>query len=302
MNNWLIPALLSPLIDTIINFTDKFIVVKGVKDYMGVPIFTAIIGAITGFFIFIVSGFPLLSVTGTLIVLTTGIFIVWGLALYYKVLAVEETSRVIVYFKLIPVIILILSYLILKETLSIRQFAGFIFVMGAVLGISLKQSIMNKGKKIRFTSLILIVIVDLLWSISAVLMKFALEANTFSKILCYESWGVGIGGTLLYIFIPGVRRGFAETVRHIQKRTIFMLIVNETLYIFSKGLTYFAYSLGPAALVSVIGGTQVFYGIVMGTGVSILAPKIFTEDTSRKEILRKLYYISILLFGIWLLG
>lgn len=95
---------------------------------------------------------------------------------------------------------------------------------------------------------------------------------------------------------------FHESFRSVGKVTLGVMFFNEILFIISKAFTFLAISLGPVALVGVLGGTQVFYGFLYGILLTLLFPKIFQEDISKNEIVKKLLFAVILFIGIWFIG
>ena len=74
--------------------------------------------------------------------------------------------------------------------------------------------------------------------------------------------------------------------------------MNETVFLAAKLLTLAAVALGPTALVSVLGGTQVFFGIVAGWVLTVLVPSIYREDVARRDLLRKGAVALVLFAGI----
>src|SRR5205085_12378759 len=133
---------------------------------------------------------------------------------------------------------------------------AFILIMCAVLGVAFEREV----REIRLSpSLFLILIVDLMWAVSAILIKFAVEANSFSKILSYESWGIGLGGIILYVLFPSIRSAFHESYTSVRRVALGVMFINEGMFVISKSLIFFAYSIGPVALVSIVGSAQVFF-------------------------------------------
>lgn len=299
--NWFFLALLSPALDTVINFTDKYIVGNEISDYRGMPIYSTIVAFIAGTIFWIAAGFPLLGMRDALIILGTGMLSIWGLALYFRALSMSDTSDVIIFFKLIPVLVLILSFFILKEPVTAKQLIGFLLVLVATFGVSLEKSF--SLKKVQFNTsspLFLIFCVDVLWAIAAIMVKFSINANSLSKVLSYESWGVTIGGVILYLCFPSIRNAFHTTWKEVRKVALGIMFFNEAVFVLSRSVVFYAYSLGPAALVSVIGGSQVFYGIGLGFALSVLAPKFFKEDISKETLMRKLGFALLLFVGLTL--
>jgi len=298
--NWVILALLAPAIYTIVNFIDKYLVSDAVKDYRAMPVYATIVGLAVGTIFWIISGFPILDPKSAAIVLFTGMLTIWGVPLYFKVMAKEETTTVIILLQTIPVISLILSYILIGETINLKQFLGFMIILTAAGAASASS---NKGKIFSLSSsFFLTLIYCFMWALAGVLIKFALEANSFSVIFTYESWGIGIGGAILFILFPTIRKAFLKNIKKVKKPTLSIIFLNELIFVFSKGITFLAYSLGPVALVSVLGGTQVFFGLIYGFILTTLFPKFFKEDISRNTLIRKGALGALVLIGIMLIS
>lgn len=295
--NWLLFALLAPAIYAAVVFVDKYILVKEVKDYRGMSIYSSIIASIFGCIIWIATGFPFLNFQDTSIILFTGILTTFGAALYFNALSKGEVSKITILFQITPLIILILAYFLLKESITSNQLLGFILILISTIGVSLEK---RKGNFKLSSTFILILLADLFWALALVLFKFVTETNSFAKIVSFESWGIGLGGVILYYFFPSVREAFLKTNKKLKKRVLGIIFINESFYLLGRLLTYFAVTLGPVALISVVGGTQVFFAILYGFLLTTIAPKIFQEDISREGLFKKIILGGLVLFGLWL--
>lgn len=140
-----------------------------------------------------------------------------------------------------------------------------------------------------------------MWAIAAILVKFAVDANSFSKILSYESWGIGLGGIMLYLLFPSIRNAFHGSIKTVRKIALGIMFINEGLFILSKSLTFFAYSIGPVALVSIVGNTQAFYGIFFGLILTAVAPTVFKEEIDKTSVITKVAFVLLLFAGICLI-
>lgn len=298
MTNWIFLALLAPAVFTVVNFLDKYIVESKVKDYRGVPIYSGIVGLIAGTFFWLIFGRPILPFFDGFIVITVGMLTVWAFLFYFKALSSSQTSYVIGLFQLIPVFTLLFSFLFLHEVISTNQLFGFFLILISAILLSYQK----QKKKFKLdTSFYYILTADVFFAASSVLIKFAINANSFTKILCYESWGIAIGALFLFIFYKACRNAFLETTKTVGNKVLGIMLLNEGIYILAKTITLFAVSLGPVTLVSVLGGTQVFYGILFGVILTMLMPKVFNEGIAQKEILKKLILMGGLFVGIWLM-
>lgn len=297
--NWVFLAILAPAIYTINNFVDKYLVSNKIKDYKAITIYSTIVGFGAGTIIWLVTGRPLLNTFDAGIVILTGILTIWGLPIYFKALSEEETTTVIILFQTIPLISLILAFFILGETVTAKQFLGFITILMSVILATFKKT------KTAFSIspvFFYVLIFNTMWALAGVLIKFAINANSFTKILPYESWGIGIGGLILFLLFPSIRNAFLKSLKNLKKSTINVLFVNEVIFVLGKAVTFLAYSLGPVALVSVIGGTQVFFGLIYGFILTTLFPKLFDEDLKKETLIKKGFLACLVVLGIYLLN
>ena len=294
--NWLIPALVAPVLYTPLTFVDKFIVSKIVKDYRGMPIYGTIMGFVVGTVFWFITGFPYLPPKDALIVITTGCLTIWSAYFYFKAVSLEEASKLTLLFQMSPIMTLILAFLFIGERISLFQLIGFILILGSVIGVSIEK---EQFKISLSPALLLIFVVDVMWAAAAVLIKAAMDANSFAEILSYESWGLGIGGTILYFLVRDVRDAFNLSIRTIRKRFLAVMFLNEGVFVLAKAITYFAYSIGSASLVSVVGSTSVFLGILYGVVLTLLLPTYIREDISRPSLFKKGAAALVLFIGLW---
>lgn len=297
--HWLFFALFAPAIYSIVNFIDKYLLERRIRDYRGMPIFASIMGFLFGSIIWIGTGFPYLSMIDTLIIITTGIFTIWGAAFYFKALSIEHTSVVILFMQATAVITLVLSSIFLQEKITFTQFVGFFFVLLAVVGVSFKKNIADITIS---SSLLFMLLADTLWAISYIFFKLVVNANSFISVVSYESFGIALGGILLYFIFPSTRNAFLKTMRGASISTISILFINEAIFIVGKLLFFLAVSLGSVSLVTVLSGTQVFFGIGYGLLLTLLFPKIFKEDITKGGTLRKIIFAFVLFVGLVFIG
>lgn len=294
--SWLLVAILSPLIYTLTNFVDKYLLANKVRDYNSLPIYTASVSFLFGVLWWIVVGFPNLGWQESGLLILTGIITMFSAVLYFQALSIQETSIVIFLFQLTPVMSWVLAYLLLGESISGRQLSGFLIILVSTL-----VMVWPDDKWQLPTGFWLIMAVNFLYAISGIMMKFVSETNSFSQVVGYESLGIGIGGILIFIGIPKIRRAFLTTRKEMVKNALPVVVVNEVLFILAKSLGYFAFMIGPVALVSVVANIQVFFGIILGYSLTRLFPKLFNERVDKKFLRQKIYSAAILFVGLYLL-
>src|SRR3989344_629700 len=290
--SWLFFALLSPVVYTINNFIDKYVVSREVKDYGGMPIYSAIASFVFGTVFWIASGFPQLSFKDGLLIIMSGMFTVWAVAFYFKALSDEATSKIIILFQMGPVLMLISSYLFLRDFITLSQFLGFILIMVAVIGVSVERVNMT----FKLSSVFFLILANqVFWTAAGILFKFVVESNSFVKVVAYESWGIALGGFALFTLFASIRKSFIGTLFTIKKYAFGIIFFNEGIFLTARLLSFYAISLGPIALVSVLGSASVFFAILLGWILTLFWPKVFNEDVSKQGLFKKVA-LSILAF------
>jgi len=296
--NWIWLALIAPAIYTIVLFIDKYVVEHKVKDHRGMPIYGAVTATAFGTLVWLFAGQPILSSRNALLVLASGMLSLWGYAFYFKALSKNHASFVIALLQTTPIFTLALAYLFLHERLSGVQLLGFVLVFGAVVALSIERS----DEKFRINSALwLILLANILFALANIAIKFTIDLNGFAPILIYESWGLAIGGLVLVVGFPAIRRAFWASFRGVGPKVLSIMFLNEGIFIVSKAITFFAILLGPVALVSLLSSTQVFYGIMYGIALTLIAPRIFHEQTAFSHVWKKILFTLILFGGIYLL-
>jgi len=298
--NWIAFAFLSAQLFTFVYFFDKFVVTSVIKDYRGMPIFGGITGFIVGTLFWFIAGSPVLPLVDACLLLLSGVFTIWAGVLYFGAVSKADTSLIIIICRLATVFTLIFSAIFLNQFISINQFIGFCIILLSILGISLskgKHTGANGNGNIK-SVIWRLMIANLMWSLASIFVGLALNATQFSHILSYESWGIGLGGLLMFIFLPNVRNAFFSGVKQGGIKSFALIFTNEIIFVTAKSVQFYTFTLGPIALVSVITDTQVFMGIILGIVLSLLFPKHFKENLSLKHIAGKLVWGVLIFIGI----
>lgn len=290
--HWILFALIPPAIDALVIFIDKYVLTNQVKDSRAMPLYSAIVAFIVACILFVITGFPILSLSTTLLVLITGMIILFGYALYFIALADEQSSSIIILLQTIPLFVLIFSVIFLREIITFKQVVGFIFILISTLGVTIKS---NK-ERIHFNrSFLIAIFFNILFAASTILMKFAINMYSYRSIISYESFGMALGGLFLFIIFKNIRKAFITNYANMKEKSFGIIFINENLTILSKLIGYFALSLGPASLVSVTGGTMVFYGLLYGFILASVFPKTYSKEGIQYSLLKK-FLLSIVLF------
>lgn len=295
--HWLIPALLAPAFYTLVNFFDKYLVVKVLADYRGLPIFTGLAALIAGYVFMIMSGFSIPPAADIVLILISGCLMLFGLASYYQALTIAETTEVIILMKMIPLFTLILSLIFLGQTLNLSQLIGFLLILVGTLLISLQKNTTNFKVSKTFY---LMALSSFLFASAYVIFAYVSREVTFQQSVAFESWGVFLGSMILAAFSSGTRQGFLMSLKSLNYQRLSIIFLNEGMFVIAKYFTFLAVSLGPVALVSVLEGMQLFYGLILGIVLTLLIPKVFQESVGRSAFFRKVAISSLIFLGIYL--
>lgn len=297
--NWLIPALLSPILYTAVVLVDKYIVEKQIQNIWGLPIYTTLLGLLFGTVFWLLGGRALLPLTDAGLILLTGALTIWGSIFYFKAMTQDTSSNIVILFQMQPVIVLFLSWLLLGEVITPRQLGGFIIILTTAIVLSMPR---NTNPGIRLSpAFFWVLFADLLWGLASIIFKFVAETGDFLTSAAYESWGIFIGGILAAAAFPRIRTDFRATLAH-GPGFLATISANESLFVVAKLAQLFAITLGPVALVVVLGSAQIVFTMIAASILTVFAPRIFKEDLTTSHLLRRAMWVIILILGIWLVS
>ncbi|OGK31838.1 hypothetical protein A3I56_01070 [Candidatus Roizmanbacteria bacterium RIFCSPLOWO2_02_FULL_43_10] len=295
---WIFFSLVSSATYACVIFLDKYLLEAEVRDYNAMPIYMGIVAAIFAALLLLVSGFPVVPFRDAYLITTTGIIIAYAGLFYFKATSSEEASHINILIQSVPVMTLLLAFIFLNERILPVQYVGFMLILGAALGISYRK----EEHILLSPALFLMMTYCFLWAVSSVLMKFLIQEYRFLDVLTFESLGITIGSLILYIGVPATRRAFHTTQRHLSAKARLIIGVNESLSILAKVMMFYAFLLGPVALVSVLTeGTQAFFALAYGLILTLALPKFFHEDISPYGLIKKSAFATTAFIGIWLL-
>jgi drug/metabolite transporter (DMT)-like permease len=291
--SWLTIALIASFLFGTTNFIDRFLVEKRIPDPFFVSIMGGIVAPIAGILLIMVRGFPTIGLGGAIILLLGGIAAEIALVPWYMAIKRDDTSRVVPYLQLIPVVVLVLSYILLGEELSRSQLIGFVLITAGGLSLAIERPSKDVFK-IR-KSFWYVIASIMLWGPVSVLFKFAAVDQNFWDALIYEMIGMGIGACLLWIY---ARTDMRTELKKLSIETWGVVGLNEVAYLAARVLLFYAVIIGPAALVSVTGGIQPLFALIIGLVMSKWFPTIIKEDVRMKIVVYKLVAIAIIFIGV----
>lgn len=304
MSNWFLIALIAPILWSIVNHIDKYMLSKYLKD-RGVGallIFSALASVVILPFIayFYHNEIFSISINDFWMLILIGLLSAGAFFFYLKGMDAEEATIVIPLFQLVPVFGYFLGYFILKETLSTQQIFSSLLIISGIVILALE---IDTDNKVTLKTKVLAMV-----SISSFL--FALHDTLFKKVAIVESFWVSvfwqyasltIFGILALIFIRKFRNDFLSMFKNIGGKVLSLNIISELLYIFGNLTNNFATLMAPVAVVLVVSSYQPLFVFIGGVFLTIFLPHISMEKISAKHLIHKIISIIIIIIGSYFL-
>ena len=290
--SWISLSIFAVIFFSIANVFDKFLVSKKFKNIYSFAVIINIVYliffAIVGYFIrktFILNQGLYWTIAASL-----AYFVMW--IFWWKGLTTGEVSRVVAIFFTSPIFSALLAVIFLGESLSsLKWLAIFFIVVGGILsGWEAKKGKLKTFNKAYIFALLAAVFA----SLGNVISK---QAMVYWTPMTVQTAGYLMALPLYLLFL------FNKQVAEEAKKTFSSL--RSFLLMFLRGLLGFlaisAFELsigaGSVSLVVALNGTQPMLILIFSTLLSIFAPKIIKEDTSRQALFTKAIAIILIISG-----
>ena len=293
MQNWIYFVLIAQGIWSITSLIDKIVISKGyIKNPLVYIVFN---GLMNVFLIFLLPfvDFELLKFTDFLIASLSGAVFSISVAVYYKAVEYEDISKIIMLSQLMPIFVLVLSFLFLGEILTRNHLLGFAFLLTAGAIVSYRKT-ENFGLGKAFY---LMLISAFLAAVSSVSAKHIYNAAGFWSAFIWIR--LASFSALFVLFVPSIKNQFYETFRRMKIKItgllIFKMIIDFSAFIFAG----YALLSGAVSLVIVLASSLTpLFIFILTLFTSIYFPKIISEDINKKSIITKLLAIILIITGI----
>jgi len=299
--NWFFIALAAPVLWAVVNVADKYLVAKfsqkeKKRSSGGLVLFSSLIGIVIAFFILVFTAniFNIPTLDKLLLIFTGVLTIIW-IVLYLFTLETEDISTVVPWFLTIPIFGYVLGSVFLGETLTFPQIIGSLITLFGVFLISLDFSL--EGKKFKWRPVFYMLIASFLVALSGIIFKYVTIEGNFWVSSFWEYAGLGIGGLVIFLFIPNYRSQFIHMNR-MGGRTIFIVnIVSELMTVSGNLLTNFALLLAPVAMVYLVGSFQPAFVLFLTIFCTSFFPHIAKENLDKYALFPKIVAIGIMIIG-----
>lgn len=245
-------------------------------------------------------GFSIPPAKQMVLSLVAGIIWLIGAGIFYNALYEGETSRVVPTMGgLIPVFILILSFIFLGERLSLKQLIAFCLLVGGgiILSLLFEKEGESFNKKIRMIkAFVPAVISALMFAVYYVVTKIVFIDLGFINGLIWLRLGSALGA--LFLIIPSsYRKKIFEKAEITKKSTLGFFVSARGLGIVAGLLIYWAIFLGSVTLVNALQGVQYAFILLLAFLFFRKIPSL-KEHLDKRTLIQKI--IAIIIIGIGL--
>lgn len=299
---WFIIALIAPLIWSIINHADKYLISKYFKGG-GVGALMIFVGIISlPLSLAILFLYPdILSITNSEIFILIASGMIYNLAVLFYLYALEEedASLVIPFWQLSPVFAYFLGIMILGEKLTSVQLIGSLITLFGAMILSIEFGEDSK-MKLRKRAVGFMILSSVCIALENVIFKKAsIDDSFFWTSIFWNQIGMLIFAIICFLYKP-YRKSFFKTLDEngvtITSLNIFEQI-GETIGII---INYSALLLAPAALITLVTySAQPLFVFVLGIILTLLFPKFVKENLSKKHLIIKFVSIVIMIIGVY---
>lgn len=225
--------------------------------------------------------------------LLVGILFFAALLFFYKALDINEASRVASAIGgLLPIFVLLFSFVFLSEKLDWRQLLAFFLLISGGFLISLEKN--RTGFKENLKGIKFIIWTILLSAIYWVSAKYAFNGQGFITGFIWTRLGLVLAALLVLLW-PAWRRQVFNSVRQTTSGLSILMISDKFLSGFGSLFVHLALFGASASLVQAMQGTEYVFLLFLAIFLSKKFPQILREKASPEIFLQKA--LAILLIG-----
>ena len=292
-------ALIPPFLDSIAVYVDKLILSKYNINVTILTLYSGIFAFVIGLIVLLFTGLYVVDQKSTLILVASGFFGIFSLFTYFKALTHDEGSRVGSLFQFIPVIVLVLSFIFFGEKLQLKQYIGSALIILAGFFLALQKT--DRGIVKLNKAFWLMILSSLFSAFVYVLFKFGVKQAGFWGSLPYEGFGSGLGTISILMYRNNFKMAIKYTKKHMSQKILIYMTAVEFLARVSRYVLFFALTLIPASIASVLMGFQPFFLLIIGIILSLWFPNLMKEVVTKKTVGLKILATIGIFTGLYLI-
>ena len=295
---WLYFSLLAPLFFAIVHVIDKHCV----EEIFEKPWFGMITSALASLVIlaplpyilpFISWNWPSFNII--LLALVAGALIQFSQGLYFQALDYSEAGIVAAYWNMVPALVPMLSFFILRQRLTFLEYIG----IAILILVSTAFCLIDTNLESRWKSLLLMFVAGVMQAI-----MFLLQDIVYANAGYIESFLIITSGLIIAgcspLILKNVRKQFCSEKSVLIPAAKFFVIV-EIANLIALALSQKAVDLGVPSFVAAVESTIPAYTFVLLIILTNIFPR-FGDPEAKRKIGTKFLLIGMMVFGILLIA
>ncbi|MFA6098056.1 MAG: EamA family transporter [Patescibacteria group bacterium] len=290
--NWIFVALLEPIFHAFANILDSNLANRLFKNAWLLSLIITVAVTIFTPFVWLLDPpkfFPLHLLPYFIIVGAIELLYVYP---YFKALQGDDTSVATSLFSLGKILVPILAFFLIGETLRPVQYAGFLLIIAASVALTF-----NPKARLWFNRTFFYILLS-----SALL---AVEVVIFKYIFTQVSWGTGYVWTVviasaiaLAALLPQLRRtDTRQELVALKKNYWLILLVGGASFLGNIGFSYAIFAV-PATVSRSIDSFQPFFVLLYAILFKRYFPLAFKESTNRRSLIKKIVLFAVMVIGV----
>ncbi len=218
---------------------------------------------------------------------------------YLTAMTLEDSTTIIIFYALLPVMGLIFSGFFLGESLSTMQLIAMATVIVGILFVSFERDAEGRVRA-KWKAALLMTLASLCWALGDVAFKaVALEENVW-RSLFWEHIFLVIFGIATYFVVPGIRAEVTNALAKNSRKIIVINVSSEVLYIIANVVSAFPLVMVQVAAVHLVQAFQPVWVFLLG----LLAWWYGLEQRryGAGQLLQRVVATAIAVYGMWLLA
>jgi drug/metabolite transporter (DMT)-like permease len=296
---WILVALSSHLSWAFGNVGEKYIISNKIKNPYVYQLWSILLG-ITCLILIPFISFEIPNIHQLPIVILASVFYFCSGFPYVKAMQEEEVTRINIWWFLIPVFSLVMSWMILGEFLNGQQIIAFLILITASILASLRIGL----SKIKFSKAFWLMVLSCLFFAAQATANRYLTAFAGMNYLNVFVWT----NILMFVFavmlfgIKKVRKSSAEESKTVDWKLFAGIFALYLLNHLGNLFNLLAVSLAPTALVFAMEGFQAIFVFIIVVILSLFTAASLKEELDLKNVLLKVLTLILGVVGILVLN
>jgi drug/metabolite transporter (DMT)-like permease len=295
---WLLFALLTPLFFAVVHVVDAYCV-EDVFDQPWMGFVTSALASavlcIPLSALLLLSEWQTPSLEITLMALGAGCLIQLSQLLYFQALKYTEAGIVAAYWNMVPMLVVLLSFLLLHERLDTNEYAGIALLIVA----SIAFCALDTNLEMRGRSFALMAAAAALQAAMFLMEDVVFAGTSYASGFLLITLGLVLTG-LAPMLLRSPRRAFVANLPRLTP-AVGILIGIEVINLLALASSQRAVDLGTPSLVAAVETTIPAYTFMLSIAMLSLLP-MFGDTDSRKHLPKKLGLVGLMSAGVFMLA